>query len=235
MYLLVQLTVDQQSREGAQVANDEKKSSYVALLSPSVLLADGWEAPSTIWVLKRSEVGSGEGRGTQGLRPGKPLGRALWVPTPPPISTPRYWRKAPRPPSETGQTAVRPRSAAPGPIPVAGGSCAPLLIFTRPFCSELRELRYHCLLLIGPRRWREGSEQASFCPFGCGGWGKRMKEQKPRSEVLNPKWVPSKQHWRWKVAVKRQRSLSAFPEQLFLFSIILTPFRRFFRVWFFPF
>ena len=36
IYLLVQLTVDQQSREGAQVANDEKKSSYVALLSPPV-------------------------------------------------------------------------------------------------------------------------------------------------------------------------------------------------------
>lgn len=97
MYLLVQLTVDQQSQEGAQVANDEKKSSYVALLSPSVLLADGWEAPSTIWVLKRSEVGSGEGRSTQGLRPGKPLGRALWVPTPPPISTPPILEKGPSP------------------------------------------------------------------------------------------------------------------------------------------
>lgn len=232
IYLLVQLTVDQQSREGAQVANDEKNSSYVALLSPPVPPADGWEAPSTIWVLKRSKVGSGEGRGTQGLRPGKPPGRALWVPTPPPSPTPRYWGKAPRPPSETSRpNCCRTAERSAWTRPVAGGSCAPLLIFTRPFCSELR---CHCLLLIGPRRWRGGSEQAS-CPVGCVSWGKRTKEQKPRSEVLNPEWVPFKQHGRWKVAVKRQRSLSAFPEKLFLFSIILTPFRRFFRVLFFPF
>ena len=199
--------------------------------------------PQFCWQMDgKPQVPSGSSRGQRwdlgrGVAPKASVLESHWAglcgcPLPLPSPPPRYWRKAPRPPSETGQTAVRPRSAEPGPIPVAGGSCAPLLIFTRLFCSELR---YHCLLLIGARRWREGSEQASFCPFGWVGWVKRMKEQKPRSEVLNSKWVPSKQRGRWKVAVKRQRSLSAFPEKLFLFSIILTPFRRFFRVLFFPF
>lgn len=166
MYLLVQLTVDQQSQEGAQVANDEKKSSYVALLSPQFC----WQMDGKPQVPSGSSRGQRwdwEGRGTHApswKATGQGFVGAHFLPSP----LPGYWRKAPQASSETGQTAVRPRSAAPGPIPAAGGSCAPLLIFTRLFCSELR---YHCLLLIGARRWREGSEQASFCPFGVGGLG----------------------------------------------------------------
>lgn len=91
-----------QSQEGAQVANDEKKSSYVALLSPSQFCWQMDGSPSTIWVLKRSEVGSGEGRGHPRPPSWKATGQGFVGASTPSHLHPRQLEKGPRPPSETG-------------------------------------------------------------------------------------------------------------------------------------